>query len=351
MQLSAEEFQRYQQQLKLYNVGVEGQLKLKNTKILCIGAGGLGSSLLLYLTAAGVGAIGVVDDDIIELSNLHRQVLYQYRHVGMSKAVIAQKQLNALNANVDISSYLERFSSRNAKNLISQYDIVVDCADNFTTKILANDVSYHADKPFFFTAISEFRGQSAIFQGKTTPCLRCVFPETSATLPDCTDAGVLGVLPGMFGLIQATQIIKYILGIDDNVADYLLTFDTLTMQLDKYTLTSNPQCKLCVLNQIKESGNCNMIDITAETLKTRLASDENFLLLDVRSAEEHAAANIGGTLIPLQELASRVRELNSEIPIVVYCRSGARSRAAAEYLLSVGFTSVHNLKGGILGYL
>ncbi len=246
MSLTPDEINRYSQQLKLEHIGLEGQLKLKNSRVLCIGAGGLGSSLLFYLTAAGIGKIGIVDHDVVELSNLHRQILYQDSQLGQKKSAVAKQQLSALNPHIDIHAYSEKFNLQNANELINQYDIIADCSDNFATRYLINDICYYLNKPYAFASVSQFEGQCSLFLGKHSPCFRCLFPSTSTMTPNCSEGGILGVLPGLLGIIQATEIMKYTLNLGNTLAGHLLTIDALNMQFRKFQFTQNTECSLCV---------------------------------------------------------------------------------------------------------
>lgn len=243
---SKEELIRYSQQLKLENVGLEGQKKLKNARVLCVGAGGLGSPLLLYLAAAGVGTLGVVDFDMIEMSNFHRQILFQQQHLGMKKSSVALQQLNALNPTITVNVHDESFDFDNATKLLEKYDIIADCSDNFKTRYLINDICFQNDKPYVSASIARYSGQCSFFLGKNNPCFRCLYPEppSSELFPDCRDAGVLGVLPGILGTIQATEIIKWILQVGELLVGRLFIFDALKMQSREFTYSINCDCGL-----------------------------------------------------------------------------------------------------------
>jgi sulfur-carrier protein adenylyltransferase/sulfurtransferase len=353
MSLLPEEINRYSQQLKLDHVGLEGQLKLKNARVLCIGAGGLGSSVLLHLASAGVGTIGIVDNDVVELSNLQRQILYQNSQIGYKKAIIAKQQLFALNPNIDIYAYTERFNINNANELINQYDIIADCSDNFATRYLINDICYLLNKPYAFASIYQFEGQCSLFLSKKTPCFRCLYSliPIADIAPDCSEGGVLGVLPGLFGVIQATEIIKWILKIGNSLAGHLLSIDILKMQFRTFQILQNPECSLCVLQQPLELlipvKTCSSLhSISVKELQQNLTDDENILLLDVRSIEEHKAYNLGGILIPLSELRHRLTELNLNKQIIVYCQSGRRSAQAVKLLIEANLNAIC-LEGGV----
>jgi adenylyltransferase/sulfurtransferase len=356
MPLAQDELRRYAQQMKLAELGIEGQLKLKNARVLCVGAGGLGSSLLLYLAAAGIGTIGIVDDDQVDISNLQRQVLYREENVGKKKAIIAKDQLIALNPCVAIHTETERLTLANAASLFSQYDIIADCTDNFASRYLINDVCYDLNKPLVFASISRFEGQCGFLLGKQSPCFRCLYP----VMPDvdhfvnCNAGGVLGTLPGIVGMIQATEIIKWIATIGESLAGKLLTIDMLHMHFQTYHLSHHPDCALCIQQQSAVFNNaaayaCQLDDrsITTEELQRRLAANVPLFLLDVRSAEEHANYNIGGVNIPLPELAARLSELPPATHITIYCQSGKRSHQAATLLINNAILSVSHLAQGI----
>ena len=354
-----DEIHRYSQQIKLENIGLEGQAKLKNAKILCVGAGGLGSSLLLYLTAAGVGTIAIVDDDCIELSNLQRQILYKHKDIGLKKIIKSKEVLLELNEHTNIQMYPEKLEASNAKKLISQYDIIADCSDNFVTKYLINDVCYLLNKPYVFASASQYQGQCSIFLGYKSPCLRCLFPSIPIenSLNNCSETGVLGVLPGLLGIIQATEMIKWILNIGESLANSLLTVDLLEMDFKKYHLEKNPECKLCALKEPLESisyppEKYNILDhiISVKELRSKLNRGDDVFLLDVRTSEENKRNNLGGTLIPLLELKERVSELPFDKPIIVYCQAGPRSIQAIKILMENNFQSIQFLKGGLIAW-
>lgn len=255
MTLTGEERLRYAQQLNLSEIGTAGQQKLKSARVLCVGAGGLGSPLLLYLAAAGVGTIGIIDADHIELSNLHRQVLYQTADIGMSKAVLAQQQLLALNPQLSIHAYAESLSVSNAHTLIQAYDIVADCTDNFSTRYVINDICYSLNMPWVFASVAQFSGQCSVFLGASSACFRCLFPTIPAHNPfsNCNADGVIGVIPGLLGMIQATEILKWILKIGKLLVNRLLVIDSLNMDFQHYDLVKNPSCRLCMLRESIEN--------------------------------------------------------------------------------------------------
>jgi molybdopterin/thiamine biosynthesis adenylyltransferase/rhodanese-related sulfurtransferase len=350
MALDMSERARYSQQIKLSEIGLAGQIKLKQARVLCIGAGGLASSLLLYLAAAGVGTIGIVDDDKIELSNLQRQILYNTNHIGSKKIEVASQVIADLNPELDILSYPVRLNTTNAQELISLYDIVVDCSDNFATRYIVNDICYSLNKPFVFASIFQFKGQCSLFTGNRGPCYRCLFPmhSVSTILPDCSEGGVLGVLPGILGVIQATEALKYLLNLGELLTGRLLTVNILTMQFREFKISRDPECQVCQSDDQKKVayGAANDI-ISVEELRKQLEKDNNLTLLDVRSLEEREEYHIGGEIIPLPELASRLAELNPLDNIVVYCHLGQRSLYAVELLKKAKFHSVKSLAGGL----
>lgn len=352
--LSPQELQRYTQHLKLAELGLEGQETLKNAKVLCVGLGGLGSSLLLYLTAAGIGRLGLVDADSVELGNLQRQVLYRETQVASLKTKAATEQLLALNPNVELSSYPDRLNAANAVALISDYDIVADCSDNFYTNYLLHDICFKLKKPYAYASATHFQGHCSLFSSQQGPCLRCLFPNPPdpSLLPNCDTGGVLGVLPGLLGTIQATEIIKSLLKIGQTLEKRLLMVDLLKMSFKEIHLSQNPDCELCALQKplealrypiqtcVPEHG------ISKDSLLEHLQQDK-VSLIDVRTPKEYAAYNIGGRLIPLDELPCRLQELNLDHNFILCCQSGRRSILAMNILREAGFSSVKYLIGGI----
>lgn len=345
MSVAPDELARYAHQIKLSEIGLEGQMILKNTRVLCVGAGGLASPLLLYLAAAGVGTIGIVDDDKVEVSNLQRQILYTTENIGTKKISNAKQHLTALNPHINVTMHDTRLHSTNAEDLIAQYDIVADCSDNFATRYLINDTCFQLNKPFVFASIYQFSGQCALFSRKHKMCFRCLFPALpkSQELPNCDLGGVLGVLPGLLGTIQATEILKYVLNIGESLLGRLLYIDILKMSFTTFTLSPNPECELCHHGIANDSPD----EISVYELQKKLDAEENIFLLDVRTAEEHCLYNIGGTLIPLDQLLERLHELNRHDDIVVYCHLGQRSLSAALLLKKANFHSVRSLAGGL----
>ncbi|MFI4918356.1 MAG: molybdopterin-synthase adenylyltransferase MoeB [Legionellales bacterium] len=355
--LSTDELIRYSQQIKLDEIGLSGQEKLKNARVLCVGLGGLGSPLLLYLAAAGVGTLGIVDDDVVELSNLQRQILYRQPQVALQKTVAASEQLLALNPSIQVRAYHEKLTKHNAAELIRQYDIIADGSDNFYTRYLIHDLCFELEKPYVYASASQFQGYCSIFYGGHGPCLRCLFPvpPSSDLIPNCDNGGVLGVLPGMLGIIQAAEVIKWILNLGDSLAKRLLMVDLLKMTFKEIQLSQNPDCKLCVqhpsLSTPVNLKRCQPpLDLKKHAVTAaQLFAFGNTILIDVRTAKEHATHNIGGRLLPLAELPQRLSELDPNHNFILYCHSGKRSILALRLLLEAGFTSARYLINGISG--
>lgn len=363
--LSREELQRYGRHLIMPEVGLEGQQRLKQSKVLVIGAGGLGSPVAMYLAAAGVGTLGIADFDIVERSNLQRQLLHGTDDVGTSKVESAARQVKEINPYVDLRPYRVRLSSENAMEILREYDIIVDGTDNFPTRYLVNDACVLLKKPNVYGSIFRFEGQASVFDATRGPCYRCLYPEPPppGLVPSCAEGGVFGVLPGIIGTIQATETIKLLLGIGEPLIGRLLLFDALKMQLRELKLRKDPACpvcgehptitrlidyeEFCGMKNTPANGEETMNEISVEQLKRRIENGEQLLLLDVRQPFERKIANIGGTLIPLGELASRVHELDSSREIIAYCHTGVRSGRAVEFLRGLGFKKVKNLVGGI----
>ncbi|SRR5579883_152174 len=356
------ELNRYLRQINLPGVGVEGQKKLKDARVLCVGAGGLGSPLLLYLAAAGVGTLGVIDHDRVEVSNLHRQILYQQQHIGHEKVSIAQQQMIAANPHIKVNAYAERFNLANAEMLVKEYDIVADCSDNFSTRYLVNDVCVKLQKPFVFASVAQFEGLCSTFLGQAGPCYRCLFPSPPAdeVIPNCEEGGVLGVLPGLLGVIQAAEVLKLILVQGDLLVGRVLAVNMLTMCFQEFRLPPNPHCNIGVhppmirsLEQAvcrsKQAMNNDYL-ISPQELKAALENNEDIQLVDVRTAEKHHAFNIGGLWIPMEELPQRLGELDPEKVTVTYCTMGGRSMRALEFLVGAGFRKVRSLDGGMTAW-
>ena len=362
--LGADERRRYSRHIMLPEIGAAGQEKLKAARVLCLGAGGLGSPAALYLAAAGVGTIGLVDDDRVALSNLHRQLLHGTKDVGRAKTESARDRLADINPEITVRLHACRFESGNAQQILRDYDLIVDGTDNFATRYLSNDVAVFAGKPNVYGSIFRFDGQTTVFAPHLGgPCYRCLFPEPPppGEVPSCAEAGVLGVLPGIVGTLQATEAIKLILGIGDSLVGRLLHFDALTMRFREFNLRRDPDCPVCgehptitapidyeMFCQGAPDPTAAVPQIDVRALRERMESGRNCLLLDVREPFEFEMARIeGANLIPLGQLPARYGELDREKEIFVMCHSGVRSERAAEFLRSAGFTKISNVAGGI----
>ncbi len=363
------QLERYKRHLLLDGVGAVGQQKLLESRALLIGAGGLGSPAALYLAAAGVGTLGLVDFDCVDASNLQRQVLYGTPDVGRPKLEAASERLRALNPDVHVVLHAEKLEARNAMDVLSGYDVVIDGTDTFPSRYLANDVAVWLGLPLVYGSIMRFEGQVSVFHAKAGgPCYRCLFPEPPPPelAPNCAEAGVLGVLPGVVGTLQATEAIKLLLGIGEPLVGRLLVYDALALEFREFRIPRDPACAVCgdaptITEPIDYETFCrgrseavqSVPEIDARALAARLASAEPPLLVDVREPWEAETASIpGARLIPLGELPDRLGELDGfrERPIVVHCRTGGRSRRACELLLAKGFGRVENLAGGIDGW-
>jgi adenylyltransferase/sulfurtransferase len=371
--LSKEEIARYSRHLILPEVGMDGQRKLKAASILLIGAGGLGSPLGLYLAAAGVGRLGLVDFDVVDHSNLQRQIIHGTRDVGRPKLHSARDRLADVNPHVQVDTYETALRSDNALDLFADYDIIIDGTDNFQTRYLANDASVMLGKPNVYGSIFRFEGQASVFYPKAGgPCYRCLYPEPPppGLVPSCAEGGVLGILPGIVGLIQAAEAVKLILGAGESLIGRLLLFDALKMQFRQLRLRRNPDCPLCgdnptihalidyeqfcgVLPQSEQHAEPADWEITVTELKAKLDRGERMTLIYVRDPHEWQICNLaahGATLMPLGQLASRMQELDSAEEIVVHCKMGGRSAEAYTLLKQAGFTKIKNLQGGILAW-
>jgi adenylyltransferase/sulfurtransferase len=372
-QLTNEEIKRYSRHLIMPEVGVEGQRKLKAGSVLCIGAGGLGSPAAMYLAAAGVGTIGIVDFDVVDFSNLQRQIIHGTPDVGRSKLESAKSRLQAINPHVDIKTYETALSSENALELFEPYDVILDGTDNFPTRYLTNDACVLLGKPNAYGSIFRFEGQASVFGAKNGPCYRCLYPEPPppGLVPSCAEGGVLGVLPGVIGVIQATEAIKLIAQIGEPLIGRFLIYDALRMRFRELKLKKDPDCPVCgthptVTKLIDYEQFCGIhpaapeqtsvqssaTEITSVELKQRLDRGDKLKLVDVREPNEYQINRIPGTtLIPLGEVERRLSELNPEDEIVVHCKLGGRSAKAADILRAKGFKRVLNLKGGILDWI
>jgi molybdopterin/thiamine biosynthesis adenylyltransferase/rhodanese-related sulfurtransferase len=367
IQFTPEEMQRYSRHLLMPEITLEGQKRLKAARLLCIGAGGLGSPAALYLAAAGVGTLGLVDFDRVDLSNLQRQILHGTSDVGRLKLQSARDRLMQTNPNVSLELHEERFTSANAVDLVARYDVVVDGSDNFPTRYLSNDACVWARKPNIYGSVFRFEGQSTVFAPHLRgPCYRCLFPEPPepGSVPNCAEAGVLGVLPGIIGLIQAIEAIKLIIGLGEPLTGRLLYFDALKMAFREFAVRRDPECPVCgdsptITEPIDYEAFCQaraaapapaIPTVSVHQLKDKLR-DNNILLLDVREPFEYDIARIErATLLPLGQLPDRIGELPREKEIIVMCKSGARSAQATAFLREQGFPAVYNLAGGITAW-
>ena len=376
--LTHEEIARYSRHLILPEVGMEGQQRLKAAKVLLVGTGGLGSPLALYLAAAGVGTLGLVDFDTVDASNLHRQIIHSTKDIGRSKLDSAEEKLKALNPDVTIAKYETMLTSANAMEILKDYDIVADGTDNFQTRYLVNDACVLSSKPNVYGSIFRFEGQASVFATENGPCYRCLYPEPPppGLVPSCAEGGVLGILPGLVGVIQATEVVKLILGKGEPLIGRLLLVDALSMRFRELKLRKNPECPVCGTNRtvtelIDYDQFCGIVPQTSATqteetnqvamqngvpqigpeeLKRRQDAGEDVYVLDVREPHEFQIASMGGHLIPLNDLPQRVGELDREKNIVVHCKMGGRSQKAAEFLQQQGFRQVENLAGGITAW-
>lgn len=375
-ELSSKEIERYSRQIIIPEIGLEGQQKLKDSSVLIVGAGGLGSPISIYLAAAGVGRLGIVDFDNITFSNLQRQILYSTNDVGHPKTLLAEQRLAGINPNVKIDLYNTSLNKTNALEILKEYDIIADGSDNFATRYLVNDACVLLGKPFVYGSILRFEGQLSFFDTKTGPCYRCLYPEPPrrGEVPSCEEGGVLGVLPGIVGSLQANEVIKFILGKGELLSGKLLLFDSLKMNFRKLGFKKNDQCPVCskdplitelidydefcdpaVYEKNINKNNNNMSDnsdweISVEDYKSKSDSGMKHFLLDVREKFETEIASIGGHLIPLSELRDRLHELpeDKDTELIVYCRTGNRSHHAMMFLRDEGgYTKVKNLLGGI----
>jgi len=367
--LTNEEILRYSRHLIMPEVGMEGQLKLKSARVLLIGTGGLGAPLGLYLTAAGVGHIGLVDFDVVDFTNLQRQVTFGTSDVGKPKTEAASARLTNLNPDVKISSYETKLTSENALELFKDYDIIVDGTDNFPTRYLVNDACILLGKPNVYGSIFRFEGQVTVFGMPDGPCYRCLYPEPPppGLVPSCAEGGVLGVLPGIVGSLQALETIKLIIGRGESLAGRLVLFDALAMKFRELKLRKNSHCPMCgthrkihqlidynefcgIRGEEETETNLQVPEIGARELKARLDRGDDIFILDVREPHEYQICNIKGHLIPLGELPRRVHELDSAREIVAHCKSGKRSAQAVDFLRQAGFRKIYNLHGGILSW-
>lgn len=368
--LTNEEILRYSRHLILPEVGMDGQVKLKEAKVLLVGTGGLGAPMALYLAAAGVGTIGLVDFDVVDRTNLQRQVIHGTSDVGKPKIVSAEESISDINPNVKIIKHEVALTSENALDIIKDYDLVADGTDNFPTRYLVNDACVLLKKPNVYGSIFRFEGQSSIFAMEDGPCYRCLYPEPPppGLVPSCAEGGVLGILPGVVGLIQATEVVKLILGVGETLKGRLLLYDALNMKFRELKLRKNPECPACgthptVTKLIDYQQFCGIVpaaeapnvesklEIEPTEVKAKIDRGDKFTLIDVREPHEWQIGHINyAKLIPLGEVGKRLGELNVDDEIVVHCKSGVRSGKAADLLRQSGFKNVLNMKGGILAW-
>ena len=369
VELSNEEIARYSRHLIMPEVALDGQKKLKTARVLTIGAGGLGSPLALYLAAAGIGALGIVDFDVVDESNLQRQIIHGTSDVGRPKMESARDRINDINPNVHVEAYEEALSSENALEIFKDFDVIVDGTDNFPTRYLVNDASVLTGKPNVYGSIFRFEGQASVFWAKEGPCYRCLYPEPPppGLVPSCAEGGVLGILPGAIGTIQATETVKLILGIGEPLIGRLLLYDALGMSVREMKLRKDPNCPVCGENPTvtelidyqefcgipqanAQTADDEVPEITVQELKERLDNGEALSVLDVREPHEYEVANIGARLIPLNELPERLVELDKDAPLAVHCKTGGRSARAVRLLQEAGFQSAFNVEGGITAW-
>ncbi len=367
LDLTHEEIKRYSRHLIMPEVGLAGQKRLKAASVLLIGTGGLGSPLAIYLAAAGIGKIGLVDYDVVDHTNLHRQIIHGSANVGQLKVESAKARMLDLNPDIEVVTYNEPFTSENALEIARPYDVIVDGTDNFPTRYLTNDVAVLLGKPNVYGSIFRFEGQASVFYAKEGPCYRCLFPEPPppGLVPSCAEGGVLGILPGTIGTIQATETIKLILGLGSSLVGRLMLYDALSMSFEEVKLRKNPKCAVCgehptidhlidyeefcgVPGHDHEEEQATRWDITPKELEARLQQGKHLKIIDVREPHEWEISHIeGATLIPLGTLAAHMSELDSAEEIVLQCKTGGRSMKALELLRTAGFRKLKNLKGGI----
>jgi len=370
-ELTRDEVQRYSRHLIMPEVGVEGQRKLKAARVLCVGAGGLGAPAAMYLAAAGVGTLGLVDFDVVDASNLHRQIIYGTPDVGKPKLEAARARIAAMNEGVKVVLHELALTSKNALDVLKDYDVILDGTDNFQTRYLVNDACVLLGKPNAYGSIFRFDGQASVFAVKGGPCYRCLYPEPPppGLVPSCAEGGVLGVLPGVIGIIQATEAIKLILGAGQPLVGRLLLYDALQMRFRELKLRRDPECPICgdhptIHALIDYDQFCGVVpthsqptaggvpELTVEELKAKLDRGEDVQVLDVREPNEYQICRIAGsTLIPLGDLSNRTAELDRDRELIVHCKMGGRSAKAVALLQERGFTRARNLTGGILAWI
>ena len=370
-ELTTDDLSRYSRHLILPEVGMEGQRKLKAARVLCVGTGGLGSPLAFYLAAAGIGTLGLVDFDVVDASNLQRQIIHSTRDIGRKKLDSAAEKLTALNPSLNVVKHETMLSSANALEILKDYDVIADGTDNFPTRYLVNDACVLLGKPNAYGSIFRFEGQASVFATEEGPCYRCLYPEPPppGLVPSCAEGGVLGILPGLVGVIQATEVIKLILGKGSPLIGRLLLVDALGMRFRELKLRKNPECPVCGENPtVKELIDyqqfCGIVpeskeekavkngipQMTVKELKQRRDAGEDVFVLDVREPYEYQIAQIGGKLIPQNDVPQRLNEIPRDREVVVHCKSGGRSQRIAEFLKQSGYSQVVNLAGGILAW-
>ena len=370
-ELTTDELARYSRHLILPEVGMEGQQKLKAAKVLCVGTGGLGSPLAFYLAAAGIGTLGLVDFDVVDASNLQRQIIHSTKDIGRKKLDSAAEKLTALNPALKVVKHETMLTSANALEILKDYDVVADGTDNFPTRYLVNDACVLLGIPNAYGSIFRFEGQASVFGAKEGPCYRCLYPEPPppGLVPSCAEGGVLGILPGLVGVIQATEVIKLILGNGSPLIGRLLLVDSLNMKFRELKLRKNRECPVCgdnptVTALIDYQNFCGIVpetpqeknvkngipQITVKELKQRLDAGEDVQLIDVREPYEYQIAQIGGKLIPQNDVPNRLNEIDRNREVVVHCKSGGRSQRIAEFLQQAGYPRVVNVAGGITAW-
>jgi len=368
--LSPEEIARYGRHLIMPEITLDGQRKLKSARVLCVGAGGLGSPLLTYLAAAGVGKIGIVDYDAVDHSNLHRQIIHSTSAIGQPKATSAKQRIHEINPNVEVQTYQVALRSDNAIDICRDYDVIADGTDNFPTRYLVNDTCVLLGKPNVYGSIFRFEGQATVFWATRGPCYRCLFPEPPppGVVPSCAEGGVLGVLPGIIGVLQAIETIKLIIGIGEPLIGRLVAFDALKLRFRELKLAKDPSCPICgdnpTIHELMDYEQFCMAGQTAPTqqeqplpeitvgeLKAHLEARDECILLDVREPQEHQICRIPGSrLVPLGELEKRIHEFHPGSEIFVHCKSGGRSAKAVRLFQKAGFQRVKNVRGGITAW-
>ena len=369
VELSNDEISRYSRHLIMPEVALDGQKQLKQAKVLTVGTGGLGSPLALYLAAAGIGTIGIVDFDVVDKSNLQRQILHGTSDVGRPKVESARDRIQDINPNVNVVVHEEALTSENALDILKDYDVIVDGTDNFPTRYLVNDACVLLGKPNVYGSIFRFEGQASVFYAEEGPCYRCLYPEPPppGLVPSCAEGGVLGILPGAIGVVQATETVKLILGIGEPLVGRLMLYDALEMNFREMKLRKNPDCPVCGENpsvtelidyqefcgipQAAQEEEDKVPEMSVSDLKQKMDNGEDVFVLDVREPHEYEVANLGAKLIPLGELPERLVEVdNNGGEIAVYCRSGVRSADAVRLMQNAGYGDVYNVAGGILAW-